>query len=133
MKKIVISIILLLSFAEGFSQEINWDEATYLYVEPEYISKFLEKTEGYTYVWLKNPYTNKLVVRALLPEALVENFNPQNEDNVYFLGILDDTFVLLDEDLVLKLRKILGYKITISDSFYGMYRELLKQNSLILK
>lgn len=133
MKKIVIPIILLLSFAEGFSQEINWDEATYLYVEPEYISKFLEKTEGYTYVWLKNPYTNKLVVRALLPESLVENFNPQNEDNVYFLGILDDTFVLLDEDLVLKLRKILGYKITISDSFYGMYRKLLKQNSLILK
>ena len=133
MKKIVIEIILLLSFAEGFSQEINWDEATYLYVEPEYISKGLEKTEGYTYVWLKNPYTNKLVVRALLPESLVENFNPQNEDNVYFLGILDDTFVLLDEDLVLKLRKILGYKITISDSFYGMYRKLLKQNSLILK
>lgn len=133
MKKIVIEIILLLSFAEGFSQEINWDEATYLYVEPEYISKFLEKTEGYTYVWLKNPYTNKLVVRALLPESLVENFNPQNEYNVYFLGILDDTFVLLDEDLVLKLRKILGYKITISDSFYGMYRKLLKQNSLILK
>ena len=133
MKKIVIAIILLLSFAEGFSQEINWDEATYLYVEPEYISKFLEKTEGYTYVWLKNPYTNKLVVRALLPESLVENFNPQNEDNVYFLGILDDNFVLLDEDLVLKLRKILGYKITISDSFYGMYRKLLKQNSLILK
>ena len=133
MKKIVIAIILLLSFAEGFSQEINWDEATYLYVEPEYISKFLEKTEGYTYVWLKNPYNNKLVVRALLPESLVENFNPQNEDNVYFLGILDDTFVLLDEDLVLKLRKILGYKITISDSFYGMYRKLLKQNILILK
>ena len=133
MKKIVIAIILLLSFAEGFSQEINWDEATYLYVEPEYISKGLEKTEGYTYVWLKNPYTNKLVVRALLPESLVENFNPQNEDNVYFLGIMDDNFVLLDEDLVLKLRKILGYKITISDSFYGMYRKLLKQNSLILK
>ncbi len=133
MKKIVIEIILLLSFARGFSQEINWDEATYLYVEPEYISKFLEKTEGYTYVWLKNPYTNKLVVRALLPESLVENFKPQNEDNVYFLGILDDNFVLLDEDLVLKLRKILGYKITISDSFYGMYRKLLKQNSLILK
>lgn len=133
MKKIVIAIILLLSFAEGFSQEINWDEATYLYVEPEYISKGFEKTEGYTYVWLKNPYTNKLVVRALLPESLVENFNPQNEDNVYFLGILDDNFVLLDEDLVLKLRKILGYKITISDSFYGIYRKLLKQNSLILK
>ena len=133
MKKIVISRILLRSFAEGFSQEINWDETTYLYVEPEYISKFLEKTEGYTYVWLKNPYTNKLVVRALLPESLVENFNPQNEDNVYFLGILDDNFVLLDEDLVLKLRKILGYKITISDSFYGIYRKLLKQNSLILK
>ena len=133
MKKIVIAIILLLSFAEGFSQEINWDEATYLYVEPEYISKSPEKTEGYTYVWLKNPYTNKLVVRALLPESLVENFNPQNEYNVYFLGILDDNFVLLDEDLVLKLRKILGYKITISDSFYGMYRKLLKQNSLILK
>ena len=133
MKKIVIAIILLLSFAEGFSQEINWDEATYLYVEPEYISKGLEKTEGYTYVWLKNPYTNKLVVRALLPESLVENFNPQNEDNVYFLGRLDDNFVLLDEDLVLKLRKILGYKITISDSFYGMYKKLLKQNILILK
>ena len=133
MKKIVIAIILLLSFAEGFSQEINWDETTYLYVEPEYISKFLEKTEGYTYVWLKNPYNNKLVVRALLPESLVENFNPQNEDNVYFLGRLDDNFVLLDEDLVLKLRKILGYKITISDSFYGIYRKLLKQNSLILK
>lgn len=133
MKKIVIAIILLLSFAEGFSQEINWDEATYLYVEPEYISKSLEKTEGYTYVWLKNPYTNKLVVRALLPESLVENFNPQNEYNVYFLGILDDIFVLLDEDLVLKLRKNLGYKITISDSFYGFYRKLLKQNSLILK
>ena len=133
MKKIIISLILLLSFAEGFSQEINWDEATYLYVEPEYISKGLEKTEGYTYVGLKNPYTNKLVVRALLPESLVENFNPQNEDNVYFLGILDDNFVLLDEDLVLKLRKILGYKITISDSFYGIYRKLLKQNSLILK
>ena len=133
MKKIVISIILLLSFAEGFSQEINWDEATYLYVEPEYISKGLEKTEDCTYVWLKNPYTNKLGVRALLPEPLVENFNPQNEDNVYFLGILDDNFVLLDEDLVLKLRKILGYKITISDSFYGIYRKLLKQNSLILK
>ena len=133
MKKIVIAIILLLSFAEGFSQEINWDEATYLYVEPEYISKFLEKTEGYTYVWLKNPYNNKLVVRALLPESLVENFNPQNEDNVYFLGRLDDNFVLLDEDLVLKLRKILGYKITISDSFYGMYKKLLKQNILILK
>ena len=123
----------MLSFAEGFSQEINWDEATYLYVEPEYINKGLEKTEGYTYVWLKNPYTNKLVVRALLPESLVENFNPQNEDNVYFLGILDDNFVLLDEDLVLKLRKILGYKITISDSFYGMYKKLLKQNILILK
>ena len=133
MKKIIISIILLLSFAEGFSQEINWDEATYLYVEPEYISRDIEKTEGYTYVWLKNPYTNKLVVRALLPESLVENFNPQNEGNVYFLGILDDNFVLLDEDLVLKLRKILGYKITISDSFYGIYRKLLKQNSLILK
>ena len=133
MKKIVIAIILLCSFAEGFSQEINWDEATYLYVEPEYISKGLEKTEGYTYVWLKHPYTNKLVVRALLPESLVENFNPQNEDNVYFLGILDDNFVLLDEDLVLKLRKILGYKITISDSFYGIYRKLLKQNSFILK
>ena len=133
MKKIIISIILLLSFAEGFSQEINWDEATYLYVEPEYISKFLEKTEGYTYVWLKNPYTNKLGVRALLPEPLVENFNPQNEDNVYFLGRLDDNFVLLDEDLVLKLRKILGYKITISDSFYGIYRKLLKHDSLILK
>lgn len=123
----------MLSFAEGFSQEINWDEATYLYVEPEYISKDLEKTEDYTYIWLKNPYTNKLVIRALLPESLVENFNPQNEDNVYFLGILDDNFVLLDEDLVLKLRKILGYKITISDSFYGIYRKLLKQNSLILK
>lgn len=133
MKKIVRAITLLPSFTEGFSQEINWDGTTYLYVEPEYISKFLEKTEGYTYVWLKNPYTNKLVVRALLPESLVENFNPQNEDNVYFLGILDDTFVLLDEDLLLKLRKILGYKITISDSFYGMYRKLLKQNSLILK
>jgi len=133
MKKIVIAIILLLSFAEGFSQEINWDEATYLYVEPEYISKALEKTEDYTYVWLKNPYTNKLVVRALLPESLVKDFNPQNEYNVYFLGILDGNFVLLDEDLVLKLRKVLGYKITISDSFYGMYRKLLKQNSLILK
>jgi len=133
MKKIVISIILLLSFAEVFSQEINWDEVTYLYVEPEYISKDLEKTEEYTYVWLKSPYTNKLVVRALLPESLVENFNPQNEYNVYFLGILDDNFVLLDEDLVLKLRKVLGYKITISDSFYGIYRKLLKQNSLILK
>ena len=83
----------MLSFAEGFSQEINWDEATYLYVEPEYISKGLEKTEGYTYVWLKNPYTNKLVVRALLPEAIVDNFNPQNGDNAYFLGILDDNFV----------------------------------------
>jgi len=123
----------LLSFAEVFSQEINWDEVTYLYVEPEYISKDLEKTEEYTYVWLKSPYTNKLVVRALLPESLVENFNPQNEYNVYFLGILDDNFVLLDEDLVLKLRKVLGYKITISDSFYGIYRKLLKQNSLILK
>ena len=133
MKKIVISIILLLSFAEVFSQEINWDEVTYLYVEPEYISKDLEKTEEYTYVWLKSPYTNKLVVRALLPESLVENFNPQNEYNVYFLGILDDNFVLLDEDLVLKLRKVLGYKITISDSFYGIYRKLLKQNNLILK
>jgi len=133
MKKIVISIILLLSFAEVFSQEINWDEVTYLYVEPEYTSKDLEKTEEYTYVWLKSPYTNKLVVRALLPESLVENFNPQNEYNVYFLGILDDNFVLLDEDLVLKLRKVLGYKITISDSFYGIYRKLLKQNSLILK
>ena len=121
------------SFAEWFLQEINWDEATYLYVEPEYISKSLEKTEGYTYVWLKNPYTNKLAVQALLPESLVENFNPQNEDNVYFLGILDDNFVLLDEDLVLKLRKILGYKITISDSFYGVYRKLLKQDSNILK
>ena len=123
----------MLSFAEGFSQEINWDEATYLYVEPEYISKGLEKTEGYTYVWLKNPYTNKLVVRALLPEAIVDNFNPQNGDNAYFLVILDDNFVLLDEDLVLKLRKILGYKITISDSFYGVYRKLLKQDSNILK
>lgn len=123
----------MLSFAEVFSQEINWDEVTYLYVEPEYISKDLEKTEEYTYVWLKSPYTNKLVVRALLPESLVENFNPQNEYNVYFLGILDDNFVLLDEDLVLKLRKVLGYKITISDSFYGIYRKLLKQNSLILK
>ena len=133
MKKIVTAITLLPSFTEGFSQEINWDETTYLYVEPEYISKGLEKTEGYTYVWLKNPYTNKLVVRALLPESLVENFNPQNEDNVYFLGRLDDNFVLLDEDLVLKLRKILGYKITISDSFYGIYRKLLKHDSLILK
>ena len=123
----------MLSFAKGFSQEINWDEATYLYVEPEYISKGLEKTEGYTYVWLKNPYTNKLVVRALLPEAIVDNFNPQNGDNAYFLVILDDNFVLLDEDLVLKLRKILGYKITISDSFYGVYRKLLKYDSNILK
>ena len=123
----------MLSFAEGFSQEINWDEATYLYVEPEYINKGLEKTEGYTYVWLKNPYTNKLVVRALLPEAIVDNFNPQNENNAYFLVILDDNFVLLDEDLLLKLRKILGYKITISDSFYGVYRKLLKQDSNILK
>lgn len=133
MEKIVIATTLLPSFAEGFLQEINWDEATYLYVEPEYISKGLEKTEGYTYVWLKNPYTNKLAVQALLPESLVENFNPQNEDNVYFLGRLDDNFVLLDEDLVLKLRKILGYKITISDSFYGVYRKLLKQDSNILK